>query len=208
MKKQKGGTGLAGFPIVVTAPSGTGKTSICRRVAGQMRSVSYSVSLTTRKPRKGERNGKDYLFVTEQRFRRLAAAGQLAEWAVVYGSCYGTPKKWLEDTLKKGRSVLLALDHNGGESIRKKYSGAVLVYLLPPSMQELEKRLMGRRTDSDSSVKKRLDSARRELKFARRYDYLVVNNKLDRTVSILKSIIVAEGQKRERFGEAFIPAEN
>jgi guanylate kinase len=207
MKKKEDKSGPVGFPIVVTAPSGTGKTSICRAVASQMRNVSYSVSLTTRKPRKGERNGRDYLFVTEERFRRLAASGQLAEWAGVYGSYYGTPKKRLEDTLKEGRSVLLALDHNGGESIRKKYSDAVLVYLLPPSLRELERRLRGRRTDSDSSVKKRLDSARRELRFAGRYDYLVVNRKLDRTVSVLKSIIVAEGHKRERFGKAFLPAE-
>lgn len=189
-----------GFPIVVTAPSGTGKTSICRRVAKEMKSVSYSVSVTTRKPRRGERNGRDYVFVSDKRFKQLVAAGKLAEWASVYGSCYGTPRTWLESRLEKGRSVLLALDRNGGEMIRNKYPGAVLVYLLPPSVRELKRRLEGRRTDSGSSVKIRLESARKELGFAREYDYWVVNRKLDQTVAVLKSIITAEGHRRERLG--------
>jgi guanylate kinase len=188
------------FPIVVTAPSGTGKTSICRRVAKEMKRVSYSVSLTTRRPRKGERNGRDYLFVTEKRFKQLAAAGKLAEWASVYGSYYGTPKSLLESRLRKGQCVLLALDHNGGEMIRKKYQGAVLVYLLPPSISELKRRLRRRRTDSDSSIKIRLESTRKELAFSGGYDYWVVNRRLEQTVSVLKSIIVAEEHKRERLG--------
>ena len=191
----------AGFPLVVTAPSGTGKTSICRAVAKQMKKLSYSLSLTTRQRRKGERNGKDYTFVTEKRFKQLAAAGKLAEWAVVYGSYYGTPKKRLEENLDKGCCVILALDHNGGEAIRKHYDDSVLVYLLPPSMKELERRLRGRSTDSNSSVRRRLKSAQKELGHAKKYDYLVVNKKLSETVSVLKSIISAESHRRERFGE-------
>ena len=189
-----------GFPVVVTAPSGTGKTSICRRVAREMKSVSYSVSVTTRKPRRGERNGRDYVFVTDKRFKQLVSAGKFAEWASVYGSCYGTPRSWLESKLGKGQSVLLALDRNGGEMIRKKYPDAVLVYLLPPSVKELKRRLEGRRTDSDSSVMRRLGSVRKELGFATGYDYWIVNRKLDQTVAVLKSIITAEGHRRERLG--------
>lgn len=189
------------FPIVVTAPSGTGKTSICRRVAKEMRSVSYSVSLTTRPARKGERNGKDYTFVTEKRFKELADKGQLAEWAPVYGSRYGTPKKWLNDNLRRGRCVILALDRHGGQAIRKQYKGAVLVYLLPPSFEELKRRLKGRKTDSEASIRARLRSVREELAFAEEYDYWVVNRKLNQTVSILKSIIAAEGHRRERYGK-------
>jgi guanylate kinase len=187
--------------VVVTAPSGTGKTSICRRVAKEMRKVSYSVSVTTRKPRKGERNGRDYVFVSEKRFKQLAATGKLAEWASVYGSLYGTPRSWLDGKLKSGQCVVLALDHNGGEMVRRKYKGAVLVYLLPPSMKVLRKRLEGRKTDSDSSIKTRLKSLKKELAFTKDYDYWVINQKLDHTVSVLKSIITAEGHRRERLGK-------
>ena len=98
--------------------------------------------MTTREPRKGERNGRDYIYVSEKRFKQLAAAGGLAEWAVVYGHYYGTPRKRLVESLKKGRSVIMALDRNGGESIRKSFPDAVLIYLLPPSVKELEKRLL------------------------------------------------------------------
>ncbi|MFQ5906215.1 MAG: guanylate kinase [bacterium] len=191
----------AGFPLVVSSPSGAGKTSVCRAVAREMKNVSFSVSLTTRSPRRGEKNGKDYVFVDEGRFRQLVDAGELAEWAVVYGSYYGTPKKVLEENLDKGRCVILTLDHNGGESIKKNYPGAVLVYLLPPSMKELQRRLRGRHTDCDSAISGRLKSARRELAHAKDYDYLVVNKRLNRTVNILKAIISAESHRRERFGK-------
>ena len=189
------------FPIVVTAPSGTGKTSICRAVAKELKDVNYSVSVTTRSPRKGEKNGKDYIFVDEKRFRQLAAAGELVEWAVVYGSHYGTPKKMLEENLGKGRCVILALNHNGGESIKKDYPGTVLVYLMPPSMTELRRRLSGRDTDPSSSVQMRLRSARKELLHAKKYDYLVVNKKLSDTVGTLKAIIAAESHRRKRYGQ-------
>ena len=190
-----------GFPVVVTAPSGTGKTTICRRVARELRRVSYSVSVTTRQARKGERNRRDYVFVTDKRFKQLAESGKLAEWATVYGSSYGTPKSWLESKLKAGQCVILALDHKGGEMIRKKYRGAVLVYILPPSLKELRKRLQGRKTDSDISIRLRLKSLGRELSFAKGYDYWVVNRKLDHTVSVVKAIITAEGHRRERLGK-------
>lgn len=188
------------FPIVVTAPSGTGKTSICRAVARELKNVDYSVSVTTRNPRKGEKNGKDYTFVTEERFKQLADEGKLVEWAVIYGNYYGTPKKRIEENLGKGRCVILALDHNGGQSIKRNYPGAVLVYLLPPSMAELRKRLSGRNTDRRSSVQRRLKSARQELLHAKKYDYFVVNKRLSDTVVTLKSIIAAESHRRKRYG--------
>jgi len=191
----------AGFPIVVTSPSGAGKTSVCRTVAREMRNVSFSISLTTRGPRRGEKNGKDYVFVSEDRFKQLIDDGELAEWAAVYGSYYGTPKRSLETNFGKGRCVILAIDHNGGESIRKNYPGAVLIYLLPPSMKELERRLRGRKTDADSAIRGRLKSARKELVHAKKYDYLVVNKRLGKTVDILKAIISAESHRRERFGK-------
>lgn len=189
------------FPVVVTAPSGTGKTSICRAVAKEQKDVSYSISVTTRSPRKGEKNGKDYIFVSEKRFKQLAAAGKLVEWAVIYGNYYGTPKKRLRESLDKGRCIILALDHNGGESIKKNYPGAVLVYLLPPTMTELRKRLKGRNTDRRSSIQRRLKSARQELLHAKKYDYLVVNKKLGDTVGTLRAIIAAESHRRERYGQ-------
>lgn len=188
------------FPIVVTAPSGTGKTSICRAVAKKLKNVDYSVSVTTRSPRKGEKTGKDYTFVSEKRFKQLTTEGKLVEWAVIYGNHYGTPKKKIEENLGKGRCVMLALDHNGGKSIKKNYPGAVLVYLLPPSMAELRKRLSGRNTDRRSSVERRLKSARQELLHAKKYDYFVVNKKLSDTVGTLKAIIAAESHRRERYG--------
>lgn len=191
----------AGFPIVVTAPSGTGKTSICRAVASEMKNVAYSVSVTTRSPRKGEKSGRDYIFKTRSEFKRLTAGGKLAEWAGVYDNWYGTPRKRLEDNLKKGRSVLLALDYKGAVSIRKKYPGAVLIYLLPPSRKELERRLRGRSTDTGPTINLRLQSARRELLYAAEYDYLVVNRKLNETIEVLKAIITGESYKRERFGK-------
>lgn len=181
-----------GFPIVVSAPSGTGKTTICRKVASSHPGVRYSVSATTRAPRKGEVNGDDYHFLDDATFQAWIDEGKFSEWAVVYGHRYGTPREQLENALFQGYRVIMDLDVNGGEAIGRLYEDAVLVYLLPPSSKAWKQRLVGRGTDDEEVIRKRLEDAREELSRVGNYEYLVVNRSVESAVAQIKSIIAAE----------------
>jgi guanylate kinase len=197
-----------GLPIVISAASGTGKTTVTKRLIDRRPSLTYSISCTTRPPRPGEVDGKDYFFVTEERFEELREGDGLAEWAVVHGCRYGTPKAFLEETMAAGRDILLDIDVQGALQIKACFPEGVYIFLLPPSWEVLAGRLSGRGTDTAESIARRLATAREEIALVGGYGYAVVNDDLDRAVATVGAIIDAEHCRTERldggrFSEAF-----
>ncbi len=175
--------------IVISGPSGAGKSTVVRRLLELSPSISPSVSVTTRKPRGSEIDGKDYFFVTEEEFIRKRDAGEFLEWAVVHGNLYGTLTSFIDAKLGEGSDLLLEIDVQGGLSIKEKRPGAVMIFLLPPSWEELEKRLRGRGTDSADVIAERLRNARSEMEYADKYDIRVVNDSVERCVSEISEIV-------------------
>ena len=177
---------------MVSAPSGAGKTTLCREARLRLPDLAYSVSYTTRAPRPSEIEGTDFVFVTEARFRSLQERGEFAEWATVHGNLYGTRATVLEEALREGRDVLLDIDTQGAAQLRARYPEAVLVFIVAPSLAELDQRLRERRSDAETEIARRLARARDEVKLWRRYDYLVVNRDLKEAAEHLTAIITAE----------------
>lgn len=189
----------AGFPIVISGPSGVGKSTIYKRVCEADRSIAYSVSVTTRPPRPGERDKTDYEFLSPAAFDALVAAGDLAESAVVHGHHYGTRRSAIEAHTATGVDVIMDVDVQGGMSIKRLYPESVLIFVLPPSQESLEGRLRGRGTDAPEVIATRLKNAREELTWASRYDYALVNESLDEVVRQTRVIIEAERLRASRF---------
>jgi len=185
----------SGLLIIISAPSGTGKSTLCKRLIADLEGACYSVSVTTRKPRRGEVKGKDYFFVSREDFKEKVKRGELAEWALVHGHYYGTPRDFLERNLERGKDVILDIDVRGAAKLKKMYPEAVSIFLVPPSFSELERRLRGRRKNSQKSVKKRLRNALGEIRRIKNYDYLVINDRLVDALRELKCIVVAEKSK-------------
>jgi guanylate kinase len=181
-----------GTLFVVSAPSGAGKTTLCREMRLRLSDLAYSVSVTTRPPRPGEIDGTDFRFVSEAQFRELLTRNEMAEWATVHGNLYGTPAASLEAALREGRDVLLDIDTQGAAQLRARYPDAVLVFVVAPSMAELEQRLRERRSDAEQDIARRLERARQEIALWRRYDYLIVNRDVKEAMEQLESIIQAE----------------
>ncbi len=190
-----------GLLIVISAPSGTGKTTLCHMLLKEFPNIKFSVSFTTRKPRPGEVNGKDYWFVTREEFLQKVKEGDFLEWAEVYGNLYGTSKSQVLKALNEGKDILLDIDTQGALQVKENFSDAVLIFILPPSLKELERRLRKRGTDPEEVIEKRLKVAREEIKRAKFYDYIVVNDILEVAYSKLKSIITAEKSRAKRFLE-------
>ena len=186
------------FLIVVSGPSGAGKSTVVEKVLGASKETELSVSLTTRPSRSGERDGDEYHFVDMERFLRARDGGELLEWAEVHGNLYGTPSSFVEEIQAAGKNVLLEIDVQGGLSVKERVPDAVLVFLLPPSLEELEKRLRGRATDDEAVIQRRLDNALKEYEFHDRYDYIVVNDTVDSCATGILGIISAESMRRER----------
>ncbi len=187
------------FLVVISAPSGGGKTTVKNMVLEMMQGLAYSVSATTRKPREDEVDGVDYIFVDHEQFREWLARGELLEWAEVYGELYGTPKtpvvKWLAD----GKDVLLDLDVHGKRSVERAFPGrTVSIFLLPPDMMTLRERLLERGTESGEALERRLRQARTEMDHAFEYDYWVVNDEVDAAAERIVSIITSERLKSNR----------
>ena len=186
------------FPIVLSAPSGSGKTTVANAVFERLPRVQFSVSLTTRPRRPDEREGDDYRFVDEEEFAAARDGGELAEWAVVHGHLYGTPRAEIDRALADDRHVLLDVDVQGGESLIRAYPDAVAIFLLPPSFPVMESRLRDRGTETPESIERRLAVALEEIECVEAYTYVIINEDLDRTVDIFASIIVAEEHRRSR----------
>jgi len=191
-------TSRRGFPVVISAPSGTGKSTIATRLLEEIPSASLSVSCTTRAPRPGETEGEHYFFTTFDEFKRKIEAGEFLEWAIVHGHYYGTPLKALESQLDRGRDVILTIDPQGALSVKRIYPAGVFIFVVPPSWDVLMKRLYKRATDDPKSMEIRVANARKELAYLGHYDYLVVNDDLETAVKQVSAIISAEHLKTNR----------
>jgi len=186
------------FPIVLSAPSGSGKTTVTRRLMERRTDIGYSVSCTTRAPREGEVDGVDYHFLTDAEFAARREHGDLAEWAVVHGRSYGTLKSAVQKVLDSGRHVMMDIDVQGAAQFAAAYPTSVLIFILPPSVEELVERLQERQTEDHATLLTRLKSARTELRAVDSYHYVVVNDDLDTAVDRVSSIVDAEEVKRQR----------
>lgn len=186
-----------GLIFILSAPSGAGKTTVLRKVLERRPEFVYSISATTRPPRPGEDAGKDYLFVSTDEFRKGIEEGRFAEWAEVHGHLYGTPEDTLESHTSTGKNVILDIDVQGALQLKQRHPEAILMFLVPPSFQELERRLRGRKTESDEAVKRRLDVAKQELCLQEEYDHIIVNNELERAADDVIMVINQEEARRE-----------
>jgi guanylate kinase len=187
-----------GTLVVVSAPSGAGKTTLCHEVRSLVPDLFYSVSYTTRAPRPGEVNGTDFHFVSESEFAAMRDRDEFAEWAEVHGQLYGTPAKALESALARGLDVLLDIDTHGARQLRQRYPEAVSVFIMAPSMADLEGRLRERKSDAAGEISRRLARARDEIAAWRQYDYLIINRDVKEAVDQLATIIQAERWRTSR----------
>jgi guanylate kinase len=184
--------------FVVSAPSGTGKTTVVERLVERMGDLEMSRSYTSRPAREGERDGVDYHFVSRDRFEAMIAAGEFLEWADVFGNLYGTSASATDAILGAGRDVVLVIDVQGARQVRQRGLALVSVFVLPPSFAVLEQRLRGRSKDSDEAIRRRLEVARHEVTGYYEYDYVVVNDDLEPAVEALRSIVLAERARVSR----------
>lgn len=188
-----------GLMLVLSSPSGAGKTTISRRLLDSDDNLLLSISATTRPPRPGEAEGKDYFFVGHERFTAMIAGGELLEHAVVFGNNYGTPRAPVEAALERGRDVLFDIDWQGTQQLRETArDDLVSVFILPPSTAELERRLHARAQDSDSVVRGRMAKAADEMSHWPEYDYIIINDNLENSVAQVEAILTAERLRRER----------
>lgn len=191
-----------GLLFIISAPSGAGKTTLCKEVIDIFRNLRHSVSYTTRQPRPGEVHGRDYFFVSSDEFRRMVEAGEFAEWAEVHGNLYGTAIKTLEEYRSNGIDVILDIDCQGARQLKERYHGGVFIFILPPSFMELRRRLDNRNSDSVAVIERRIECAAAEIKESRWYDYIIVNDVFSKAVEELKSVLIAERCRTGRVLEA------
>lgn len=187
-----------GLVFIISAPSGTGKTTLVRKVMEQLPGLRFSVSYTTRPPRGNEQEGKDYYFISSSVFQEMVKRNEFLEWAEVLGNCYGTPKIDLRSLELEGVDLILDIDTQGAKRVREKVDSAVSIYLLPPSMDALQERLIKRGLDSPEMIQFRLSHAKKDMEEAHGYQYILVNDKIEETVERLKAIFIEERNRKEK----------
>ncbi len=184
--------------MVVSGPSGVGKGTVCRALLRKNPELKISVSMTTRTPRRGEEEGKSYFFTSKDTFIKLREEGAFLEWAEVYGDYYGTPRHYLEEQRLLGRDMVLEIDTQGARQVKADYPEGIFIFLLPPSLKELKARIMKRGTESLEAIAKRLSFALEEMKAVDIYDYVVLNDSVEKAADSMKSILEAEKCTAER----------
>ena len=181
---------MRGNLYIVSAPSGSGKTTLLQHLLKSFKDLNFSVSHTTRRPRQGERDGVDYFFTEREAFSKMIARGEFLEWAEFNDQLYGTTRVFVEQHLEKGQDVILDIDVQGARQVKSKMAESTAIFILPPSFQELERRLKARMLEPDDVIRRRLEIARREIHSYSDYDYIVINDVLENSISLLESIIV------------------
>lgn len=198
MRKNKGNI------FIVSAPSGAGKTTICQKLTELFPDIRHSVSYTTRLQRNGEVNDRDYTFVNESEFLKMAEAGEFVEWAKVHGNLYGTSKRRLKEMMDQGISVVLDIDTQGAKQIRGCYDDGVYIFILPPSMETLRERLEKRMSNSPDEIELRMKRAADEIREYKNYDYVIVNNDIEKALEELEAIVTAESKKTDKIDHQLI----
>lgn len=191
-----------GILFIISAPSGAGKTTLCKEVIDIFPGVRHSVSFTTRQARPGEVDARDYFFVSLETFKQKVAEGEFAEWAEVHGNLYGTAISTLEEYRGNGVDVILDIDCQGASQLKQRFAGGVFIFILPPSYNELRRRLDHRNSDSEAVIERRIQNAVAEIRESRWYDYIIVNDDFSQALGELKSIIYAERCRTERILES------
>lgn len=191
-ERERRGMNSRGFLIVLSGPSGVGKNTLLNEVMPVVPDLIYSVSATTRAAREGEVHGQHYYFVDDPQFEQMKAAGELLEWAEFVGRKYGTPRRYIEDKIAEGKTVIMDIDIQGAAQIRRAMPEAVLVFLVPPSFEELNRRIHDRGLDSKTAIEQRLTSAYDEMQAVTEYDYAIVNDDLQKAAAQLQAVIAAE----------------
>jgi guanylate kinase len=191
----------AGMLFVISAPSGAGKSTLCRELLRRCKDIRLSVSYTTRQQRNGEINNVHYTFISEKKFKSMITGGKFAEWAMVHGNLYGTSVDRLKKLSREGYDILLDIDVQGARQVKRSYKNAVYIFILPPSMGILKKRLVKRKTESKEAVAMRLTKAKDEISSYKEYDYVIINDKLDQAYRQLESIIMSERLRTINFSD-------
>ncbi len=190
----------SGFLLIVSGPSGAGKGTICEEVVKEDEEIKLSISCTTRPPRKGEEEGVHYFFLSEDEFKLRINRGEFLEHALVHDSYYGTPEQFVRDEIDSGKVIILEIDVQGALQVAEKLDNVVMVFVAPPSMKELEQRLIQRATDDEEVIARRLKNAKGEMEHIKEYDYLIINDKLEDSIASMRAIIMAERHRTERSG--------
>ncbi|GAK10860.1 guanylate kinase [Geomicrobium sp. JCM 19039] len=187
-----------GLLIVLSGPAGVGKGTVCNALRSVDQRVSYSVSATTREPREGEQEGVNYFYKSKEEFERMIAHDELLEWAKYVDNYYGTPLHYVQETVKKGSDIILEIEVQGAAKVKQKYPDGIFIFLAPPNLAELRKRIEGRGTEEMDLINQRMDVAKAEIEMMAQYDYVVENDQVERAVERIQAIVQAEHLRQER----------